>query len=737
MSDPTPTPIPDPLVEFFLDIAKDLGKSLWDITIGRGKKEIDWKISARRYAEEIIKQYGKIQVYGQARPTPLLDIFTDVYILEKPVALRRYDIQSLQKWFSEREKRASLHQREERMPGLSALDRTNKLYILGKPGAGKTTFLKYLAVLAAGGSAKLPYIPIFISLKAYADSGESLLDFIAHQFDICNFENAMPFIERMLKNGKALVLFDGLDEVGAEDGRRGEVIDALRDFSRKYDANKIVITCRVAATEYVFEGFEYVEMADFTPEQVERFITNWFGDEPELGEQMLAELGKPENEGILELTQTPLLLNLMCVIFEQKKKLSQKKSDLYEEGVDILLQEWDEEKEVKRDKIYRDMTVRRREHMLSVLAFESFVRNEFYIPVRKLENRIGGYLAKVYKEDELDIDSRAVLKAISAQHGLLIEVPHRYYSFPHLTFQEYFTARYIVDNEARGAVAELMQHAFDDRWREVFLLVASMLDDADAFFERFLNTLDAYAAENGLSPWLAWAEAKRIELEEAIRVDAAQRGIDPVIYRPAAGRIWWTLRALTRERTLARVRVLTLARARALVLAVDLNLDLVRALDLARALALDLPRTLDLARAFAFDLDLDLDRALALDLVRAFDFDFARALNLARKSSLSELSQALQTLQRPSSDAPEEQWRVFSDRLEELISQYRPSAQTFARFFYETQLPPELQQVSDKHIYSWRNYFKGIQFLLNCLNLAIVTDRRAIEDRLLLPPTDH
>ncbi len=67
MTTPDPTTLPDPLVEFFLEIAKDLGKSLWDNTIGRGKKEIDWKISARRYAGEIIKQYGKIQVYGQAR----------------------------------------------------------------------------------------------------------------------------------------------------------------------------------------------------------------------------------------------------------------------------------------------------------------------------------------------------------------------------------------------------------------------------------------------------------------------------------------------------------------------------------------------------------------------------------------------------------------------------------------------------------------------------------------------
>ena len=48
MTTPDPTTIPDPFVEFFLEIAKDMGKFLWENTIGRGKKEIDWKISARR-----------------------------------------------------------------------------------------------------------------------------------------------------------------------------------------------------------------------------------------------------------------------------------------------------------------------------------------------------------------------------------------------------------------------------------------------------------------------------------------------------------------------------------------------------------------------------------------------------------------------------------------------------------------------------------------------------------------
>jgi predicted NACHT family NTPase len=47
-------------------------------------------------------------------------------------------------------------------------------------------------------------------------------------------------------------------------------------------------------------------------------------------------------------------------------------------------------------------------------------------------------------EEALQLDSEAVLKSIEAQHGLLVERARGIYSFSHLTFQEYFTAKQIT-----------------------------------------------------------------------------------------------------------------------------------------------------------------------------------------------------------------------------------------------------------------------------------------------------
>lgn len=37
-------------------------------------------------------------------------------------------------------------------------------------------------------------------------------------------------MERLLKDGNAIVLFDGLDEVNVEDNKRANMIQALNDF---------------------------------------------------------------------------------------------------------------------------------------------------------------------------------------------------------------------------------------------------------------------------------------------------------------------------------------------------------------------------------------------------------------------------------------------------------------------------------------------------------------------------
>lgn len=105
-----------------------------------------------------------------------------------------------------------------------------------------------------------------------------------------------------------------------------------------------------------------------------------------------------------------------------------------------------------------------------------------------------------------------MLKAIEAQHSLFVERAKDIYSFSHLTFQEYFTAIYLEQNQSRGALTRLIeQHLGERRWREVFLLTASLLNQqsADAFFAQLQRAIDhLVAADPSLLALVTWADAK-------------------------------------------------------------------------------------------------------------------------------------------------------------------------------------------------------------------------------------
>src|SRR5438046_1687723 len=83
-----------------------------------------------------------------------------------------------------------------------------------------------------------------------------LEDIIVRQFEICNFPDAKPFIEYLLQTGRAIVLFDGLDEVSEMERRRSEITNLIQNFSKQHFLTQCLVTCRIAANEYAFEQFQ-------------------------------------------------------------------------------------------------------------------------------------------------------------------------------------------------------------------------------------------------------------------------------------------------------------------------------------------------------------------------------------------------------------------------------------------------------------------------------------------------
>ena len=162
--------------KYFTAICETLGINYQEIVDGYVPDSVQNLIEkVRTQVRELTQELcGTIRVLVMTQPIELSQIYTDVNILEKLTALRRKTVeQLLQEYGYEDFDRFGLGKVvEERVLGVKAVEKYKKLVVLGKPGAGKTTFLRYLAILCNQGKFQANLVPIFISLKYFAEAPE-------------------------------------------------------------------------------------------------------------------------------------------------------------------------------------------------------------------------------------------------------------------------------------------------------------------------------------------------------------------------------------------------------------------------------------------------------------------------------------------------------------------------------------------------------------------------------------
>ncbi|NEQ42240.1 MAG: NACHT domain-containing protein [Leptolyngbya sp. SIOISBB] len=449
-----------------------------------------------RASEKVLRNFGKIQLLNR-RQVDVDQLYVDVYVLE--VQDYRANIPGLLKGQNVREQfdRLGLAKRGERLKGLQVAESEDypRLMVLGKPGSGKSTFLRHLAVGCAKGDFLEDYIPYLLELRDVDEPGFSLFRHIHEELELDEEEQT----KQLLRQGKVLVLLDGLDEVSSALQQRLQ--DELRRFAKRYDKNRFVLTCRTQTTKYIPEQFSPIEVADFNPEQVKNFALNWFtaiAETPEEGEAQKEHFMEKlsEHPQTAELAVTPVLLSLTCWIFEDSQCLPEKRSDLYREGLDLLLKQWDDNQGSNREaksEIYRQLTLEERKQLLSYLAVRKFEQAENFILFEEAE--IFGYIS-----EHLQIsveESKTVLVSIAEQHGVLVERAYQIWSFSHLTFQEYLASLWFCKySQSPENLVDFVIEDNNDQWRETFMLVIEMSERAGYLLQELQKRVESEIAHS-------------------------------------------------------------------------------------------------------------------------------------------------------------------------------------------------------------------------------------------------
>jgi predicted NACHT family NTPase len=739
--------------DFFMNVCTQLGLKWEDIAEPEAAEPLQNKDSnldalvqqvRSRLQDDIQRLHGTMPLWGVDGWVPLGDLFVDVNILEKLSSSRKSEFHDLCQDFSNNPSyrsldRIGLGREQERVSGLEVLAKNTNLMVVGKPGSGKTTYLQRVVTECNAGKLQAHRIPVLIRLRDFVKDGREVAYALKPYLDK---RRQLSDAESLLKQGRVLVLLDGLDEVTGEDGKN--ITNEIKKFARDYPQVQVIVTCRTQSQESRFERFDYVEVADFNEGQVRSFSEHWFkaviGDELvglTKAQEFLDQLFREENKSIRELAITPILLSLTCAVFHETGKFYSKRSKLYEEGLELLLEQWDKSREIERDEIYRDLSVERKLELLSYLAVKKFEQTQYVLfEQTEIERYIAEFLGIGQR------DSRAVLRAMEAQHGLLIERAQKVWSFSHLTFQEYLVAKYLVDNRAtqEEVFQQLEVYITKSQGREVFLLTLQLLDNADNFLQAMKCNIDFLLAKDSqIQQFLNWVNEKSQSVSHLYKTVAIRAFYYAIAY-DSPGYFFKVNRDQMTSNSVF-----------------DLDLALVTALFFAEALTSNqniinaFRGNFDKTRSLAFKLGFtpgfhvgatnsdDYENLLAKDMSDSLNRACIHAANFKPQleKPLKELLQDLHKfdivphllnfLETDSKiNARREWWRdegkAWTDRLRELIVKHQNVGHNWG-------FNPEQKELLEC-------YCDANKLLIDCLNSSCVVSnevREAIENTLLLP----
>ena len=369
--------------------------------------------------------------------------------------------------------------------------------VLGDPGAGKSTMAqKIVHDLSSSESPDLiPFIISLRDLQAYQISARgSITDYIeSHLREDYNLDPPVGVIDFLLVSGRALVIFDGLDEL-IDTYKKRQMRRTLENFAELYAPSSILITSRtVGYAEAPMSGriFRASRLASFTGEQAEIYVRNWFRLDTSLTVQQRNSLVSgfmTESSSIEDLRTNPLMLSLLCNVYRGIGSIPRSRAELYQQCALLLFDRWDAQRGIMAPGAMRG-AARLSLQAIALWIYES-PNTARAVRHTALSKRLQAFLLESRYEDEVKAHDVAedLLQLWRGRAWVMTDrgtAPNGepLYGFSHQTFLEYFAGveltRRNPDPTALWTV--LGTHVAREEWDVVAQIAIQTLD---AFYDQ-------------------------------------------------------------------------------------------------------------------------------------------------------------------------------------------------------------------------------------------------------------
>ncbi|HXX18148.1 MAG TPA: HEAT repeat domain-containing protein [Candidatus Acidoferrum sp.] len=368
-----------------------------------------------------------------------------------------------------------------------------RVVLRGDPGSGKSTVSRYLAWAIAKGEHSLTgegvkgLIPVLIRASEFGEALESGRTSSLESYLLETTDRFAPAVSQALRDGTAILLIDGLDEV-SKPPLRSQVRERIEDFVSDpvFKANRMVITTRIVGYERsgTIGQFRHFTIKELSDDQIRGYVEHWYraiyrempgtiNVDTETQQLVKAITG---NKSILRMARNPLLLTIIALIKWQGRALPDSRVLLYDAATQTLIRSWPL---AQRGVEFDELFIR---EWLAPLALHILAdRTDDLIDEGSLMDELVRSMRRLKSMSDIDAKSasRKLLDDICEQSGFLLPKGtdsdgRNVYGFLHQTFAEYLAA-YFLAGRWEDEELDLREYAHVPYWREVLLLAAGHL----------------------------------------------------------------------------------------------------------------------------------------------------------------------------------------------------------------------------------------------------------------------